>query len=394
MHSPSWSQPLAAKPWTDGGFGLYIHWPFCEAKCPYCDFNSHVVRKIDQNRWAEAYLQELDRTAANTSDRLLNSVFFGGGTPSLMDPQTIDEILTRVRQNWSVTNDIEITMEANPSSVEANRFAAYRSAGINRVSLGVQALNDPDLKALGRLHSAKEARIALDIAQNTFERVSFDLIYARQGQSVKDWETELTEALTYGTDHMSLYQLTIEDGTAFGDRFAVGKLRDLPSDDSAADMFELTQDMMRTADMPAYEVSNHAKMGQESQHNMIYWRGGDYIGIGPGAHGRLTFDGTRFATETPLNPSEWLIQVEDTGNGAQPNLPVPDDDVDTEYLMMALRTTEGADLTRLRNRPDDDLMYNINDLVDSDLLVRTEGRVSVPPSQRILLNAILRQLLV
>ena len=266
--------------WEHGGFGLYIHWPFCQAKCPYCDFNSHVVAKIDQKAWQSAYLSEIERVGAETEGRVLRSVFFGGGTPSLMDPSVVDAILTKVRATWPIANDIEVTLEANPTSVEAGRFQGFRDAGVNRVSMGIQALNDRDLKALGRLHTASEAMAAFEIARGAFDRVSFDLIYARQGQSVQAWEAELKQALTLAVDHLSLYQLTIEEGTAFGDRFAAGKLRDLPDDDRAADMFALTQGICSDAGFQSYEVSNHARSGCESIHNKIYWRYGDYAGIG------------------------------------------------------------------------------------------------------------------
>ncbi|WP_299193398.1 radical SAM family heme chaperone HemW [uncultured Litoreibacter sp.] len=393
MPSQNWSRHLTAEPWRVGGFGLYIHWPFCQAKCPYCDFNSHVVKSIDQDRWARAYLSELDRVAADTSDRILGTVFFGGGTPSLMDPKIVDQIMNRIRANWSLANDFEATMEANPSSVEASRFQAYRAAGVDRVSLGIQALNDADLKALGRLHSADEAKAALDIAGSTFDRVSFDLIYARQSQSLSDWEVELTKALSYGTTHMSLYQLTIEDGTAFGERFKAGKLRDLPDDDLAADMFELTQTMMNDAGMPAYEVSNHAKPGQESRHNLIYWRGGDYLGIGPGAHGRITDNGTRYGTETPLAPSVWLTAVEDSGSGQSVKTPITPDEAETEYVMMSLRTSEGTDLARLSPALIESISFKINNLKDAGLIIQTDTHISVPAEKRVLLNAILKELL-
>ncbi|WP_299304872.1 radical SAM family heme chaperone HemW [uncultured Litoreibacter sp.] len=384
---------MTAEPWRVGGFGLYIHWPFCQAKCPYCDFNSHVVKSIDQDRWARAYLSELDRVAEDTSDRILGTVFFGGGTPSLMDPKIVDQIMDRIRANWSLANDFEATMEANPSSVEASRFQTYRAAGVDRVSLGIQALNDTDLKALGRLHSADEAKAALDIAGSTFDRVSFDLIYARQSQSLSDWEVELTKALSYGTSHMSLYQLTIEDGTAFGERFKAGKLRDLPDDDLAADMFELTQTMMNDAGMPAYEVSNHAKPGQESRHNLIYWRGGDYLGIGPGAHGRITDHRTRYGTETPLAPSVWLTTVEESGSGQSVKTPITPDEAETEYVMMSLRTSEGIDLARLSPALIESISFKINNLVDASLIIQTQTHISVPAEKRVLLNAILKELL-
>ena len=315
MPLPSLLRVVLREDWEHAGFGLYIHWPFCQAKCPYCDFNSHVVASIDQGTWEAAYLTEIARVGALTEGRVLRSVFFGGGTPSMMDPSLVDAILTKIRATWPIANDIEITLEANPTSVEAGRFAGYRDAGVNRVSMGIQALNDPDLKALGRLHSAAEAHSAFGIARDVFERVSFDLIYARQGQSVKDWEVELRQALSMSAGHLSLYQLTIEDGTAFGDRYAAGKLRDLPDDDVAADMFALTQEICEDAGMAGYEVSNHAKPGAESIHNQIYWQYGDYAGIGPGAHGRLTLDGQRAATTCPDAPTAWLAQVRKAGCG-------------------------------------------------------------------------------
>ncbi|MCL4155215.1 UNVERIFIED_CONTAM: hypothetical protein GTU68_030977, partial [Idotea baltica] len=267
--------------------GVYIHWPFCQAKCPYCDFNSHVSSNVDQTAWVRAYLSELDRLAELTPNRIVSTVFFGGGTPSLMLPDTVAAIIERVRQNWRCTNDIEVNLEANPTSVEASRFRGFQQAGVNRISMGIQALNDQDLKLLGRLHSVAEAQKAFDIARNIFDRVSFDLIYARQNQSAAEWEAELTQALGMAVDHLSLYQLTIEEGTAFGDRFARGGLRGLPTDDLSADLYELTQSITSDHGFSAYEVSNHAKTGQESRHNLVYWRGGDYVGVGPGAHGRF-----------------------------------------------------------------------------------------------------------
>ncbi|MGB1034894.1 MAG: radical SAM family heme chaperone HemW, partial [Primorskyibacter sp.] len=326
--------------WQNGGFGLYIHWPFCEAKCPYCDFNSHVVRHIDQTAWAAAYLAELDRVAAETPDRVLKSVFFGGGTPSLMDPRIVAQIIDRITERWTCANDIEITLEANPSSVEAERFAAFSDAGINRVSIGVQALNDADLRRLGRIHSASEALSAIDIARSRFARVSFDLIYARQNQTLAEWSAELRQALSMGPDHLSLYQLTIEAGTAFGDRYDAGRLRGLPTEDLAADMYEATQALCATAGLPAYEVSNHARADAQSRHNLIYWRYGDYLGIGPGAHGRVTLDGQKYATETALAPGRWLQDVSQGGGEAQRTAITPKDQAG-EYLMMGLRITEG-----------------------------------------------------
>jgi oxygen-independent coproporphyrinogen-3 oxidase len=331
--------------WRNGGFGIYIHWPFCEAKCPYCDFNSHVSRSIDQTAWKSAYLSELDRYAAQTRGRTVTSVFFGGGTPSLMDPETVAEVIARIRTLWPVANDLEITLEANPSSVEAGRFNAYRNGGVSRISMGIQALNDSDLKQLGRIHTVAEALTAFEIARDTFDRVSFDLIYARQNQTLKGWEAELQQALSLSIDHLSLYQLTIEEGTAFGDRYALGKLRGLPDEDLGADMFDLTQDICGAAGMPAYEVSNHARDGAQSRHNLIYWRYGDYLGIGPGAHGRMTQAGRRQATLCHSNPKRWLDAVAD-GAAEQPRERLDRSDEATEFLLMGLRLHEGISIDR------------------------------------------------
>ncbi|MEP3442571.1 MAG: radical SAM family heme chaperone HemW [Sulfitobacter sp.] len=331
--------------WQLGGFAIYIHWPFCEAKCPYCDFNSHVSRNIDQSAWKAAYLSELDRYAIETPNRTVTSVFFGGGTPSLMDPDTVAEVIAKIRTLWPVANDLEITLEANPGSVEASRFKAYRDGGVSRISMGIQALNDTDLRRLGRIHTVSEALAAFDTARNTFERVSFDLMYARQNQTLDQWETELKLALTLSIDHLSLYQLTIEEGTAFGDRYAVGKLRGLPDENLGADMFDLTQDICAAAGMPAYEVSNHASDSAQSRHNLIYWRYGDYLGIGPGAHGRLTKDGQRHATVCYSNPKRWLDAV-DARNPEQSRDLLTREDEATEFLLMGLRLREGIDLDR------------------------------------------------
>ena len=379
--------------WEHGGFGLYIHWPFCQAKCPYCDFNSHVVAQIDQKAWQSAYLSEIERIGAETKGRVLRSVFFGGGTPSLMDPDVVDAILTKVRATWSMANDIEITLEANPTSVEAGRFAGYRDAGVNRVSMGIQALNDRDLKALGRLHSATEAMQAFDIARNVFDRVSFDLIYARQEQSLADWKAELNQALALAVDHLSLYQLTIEDGTAFGDRYAAGKLRGLPDDDRAADMYALTQDVCGEAGFAGYEVSNHARSGDESIHNQIYWRYGDYAGIGPGAHGRLTLGGQRYATEAPSAPMGWLGQVRKDGNGDLERVPLRSEDQFAEFLLMGMRLNEGVDLQRYPDAASDILYRNINTLTDIGMISLKDSRLKVTPRGRPVLNAVLRGLL-
>jgi len=382
-----------ADDWENGGFGLYIHWPFCQAKCPYCDFNSHVVTQIDQGAWRNAYLSEIDRVGAETKGRVLRSVFFGGGTPSLMDPDVVAAVIARIRATWPMGNDTEITLEANPTSVEAGRFAGYRDAGVNRVSMGIQALNDADLKALGRLHSVDEALRAFEIARNTFDRVSFDLIYARQGQSVTAWKTELQLALSLAVDHLSLYQLTIEDGTAFGDRYKAGRLRGLPDDDDAADMYFATQEICAAAGFQGYEVSNHARDGAESVHNRIYWQYGDYAGIGPGAHGRLTIDGQRYATETPLAPAGWLAQVQKTGSGEGAREALTSSDQFTEFLLMGLRLSDGVDRRRFSDQWNERLLFNINSLVDIAMLDVAGNNLRVTQEGRPILNAVLRQLL-
>ncbi|WP_413816213.1 radical SAM family heme chaperone HemW [Palleronia sp. THAF1] len=367
--------------------GLYIHWPFCQAKCPYCDFNSHVVAKVDQAAWRSAYSAEIARYRAEMPDVVVQSVFFGGGTPSLMEAETVTSVLNDVQRAWRTTNDVEITLEANPTSVEADRFAGYRAAGVNRVSLGVQALNDADLRRLGRLHSVAEARAAVDLARSTFDRLSFDLIYARQDQSLSDWETELDAALALAADHLSLYQLTIEDGTAFGARFAAGGLRGLPEEDLAADMFALTQEMTLAAGLPAYEISNHARPGAESRHNMIYWSGQDYIGFGPGAHGRVTIDGKRWATEAVSAPMKWLAGVR-SGTQVEERSALTADDQIAERLMMGLRVLDGVPLSEI-----DVSSSKISSLEEIGVVKQTSERLRLTAAGRPLLNAILRELL-
>ena len=379
--------------WQAGGFGLYLHWPFCQSKCPYCDFNSHVAARIDQRRWQDAYIRELRRLGAETQGRVLQTVFFGGGTPSLMDPDLVAAILEEIRALWPMVNDPEITLEANPGSVEAGRFRAYRQAGVNRVSMGLQALNDDDLRRLGRLHSVAEARAAFDIARTTFDRVSFDLIYARQDQTLAAWRAELQQALAMAVDHLSMYQLTIEDGTAFGDRLARGGLRGLPDEDLQADMYELTQEICAAQGMAAYEVSNHARPGSESRHNLIYWRMGDYIGIGPGAHGRLTLGGQRWATVAPKAPGDWLARVERGEPGEGPRETVSLAEQANEYLLMSLRLAEGTDMARharLNGAPlPEDRVQGLEEL---GLVRRDNGRLIATRAGRAVLNGILREL--
>ncbi len=331
---------------SDAGFGVYLHWPFCAAKCPYCDFNSHVRHApVDQERFAAAFEREIAATAARAPGRTVGSIFLGGGTPSLMTPATVGRLLDAVARHWTVAPDAEITLEANPSSVEAVRFQGYRDAGVNRVSLGVQALNDADLRFLGRLHTAAEAFAALDIAGKTFERTSFDLIYARPGQTVADWTRELKDALARASDHLSLYQLTIEPGTRFFDLYEAGKLA-VPDEDLAADLFLATQDITCDAGRPAYEISNHAAPGAECRHNLLYWRYGEYAGIGPGAHGRLLLEDGRHATAVVKRPETWLERVESWGDGIDSDDVLTREEEADEMLLMGLRLTEGIDLQR------------------------------------------------
>ena len=374
--------------WQHGGFGLYIHWPFCQSKCPYCDFNSHVASSIDHDSWLNAYLEEIDRLAIETKGRVLSSVFFGGGTPSLMKPEVVAGIIDRIRRRWPMTNAAEITLEANPGSVESGRFSAYRQAGVNRISMGIQALNDAQLRQLGRTHSVAEALKAFDIARNLFERVSFDLIYARQDQTVRDWQAELRLALSYAVDHLSLYQLTIEDGTPFAARLAKGGLAGLPDEDRSVALYEATQEICDAAGLPSYEVSNHARPGAESRHNLIYWHGGDYVGIGPGAHGRLTLDGVRWATECPRAPDIWLnAQTRELPRTALSRLEHAE-----EYLLMSLRLTEGLDLRRLTSihgtAPHGPALL---DLQSQGLVVIKDDRLIATAQGRLLLNAVIKK---
>ena len=371
-------------------FGIYVHWPFCQAKCPYCDFNSHVVAAVDQSRWAEALSREIDRHAEELGPRSVVSVFFGGGTPSLMAPETVETVLRRISDAFRLEPDAEITLEANPTSVEAARFAGYAAAGVNRVSLGVQALNDADLKRLGRLHDVDQALRALEIARSRFDRVSFDLIYGRQDQTLADWEAELTRALALEPDHLSLYQLTIEPGTAFGDRFARGKLAGLPDDGLGADLYDLTQDLCDAAGLPAYETSNHARPGQESRHNLIYWRAGDYAGIGPGAHGRLTVGPDRIATVAVSAPGKWLKQVEKSGSGDEARETLSAREQAIEWALMGLRLVEGVNL----QSPEAEILDAgaMERLEGEGFVTRDGGRLALTRRGRPLLNAILADL--
>ncbi|MDY8107957.1 radical SAM family heme chaperone HemW [Fulvimarina sp. 2208YS6-2-32] len=330
----------------DPGFGVYVHWPFCAAKCPYCDFNSHVrFKPIDQARYAAAFERELVQMGRRSKGERVTSIFLGGGTPSLMEPATVGIILDAISRIWTVADDAEITLEANPSSVEAERFRGYRSAGVNRVSLGVQALNDRDLKRLGRLHNVDEAYRAIRLAREIFPRLSFDLIYARPEQTVAAWEAELHQAIALAADHLSLYQLTIEEGTPFHALHRAGKLV-VPDGDLSADLYEATQALTAERGLPAYEISNHAVPGAESRHNLTYWRYGLYAGVGPGAHGRLAFDGRRYATANEPLPETWLQMVEDWDHGMVVEEALNTSEQADELLLMGLRLTEGIDLKR------------------------------------------------
>jgi len=333
----------------EGGFGLYVHWPFCLSKCPYCDFNSHVRDSIDAAAWRDALCTELKTLAARTDGKpQLETIFFGGGTPSLMAPQTVAAVIDEAQALFSFAADIEITLEANPTSSEATRFAGFAQAGINRLSLGVQSLDDTALGFLGRKHTAAEAIAAIELARGRFPRISFDLIYARPDQTAKSWCTELEQALGLAADHLSLYQLTIEPETKFGAMTRSGVLHPL-SDEPAADLYFLTQQIMDAAGLPAYEISNHAAQGAQSRHNLIYWRGGAWLGIGPGAHGRLPApDDQRIATESARSPEDWLARVGTSGSGLTVASKVARTDQAKELLLMGLRLAEGVDLARVR----------------------------------------------
>ena len=331
---------------SNAPFAVYVHWPFCLSKCPYCDFNSHVRHGgIDEARFVRAYEREIAATAERVGARTVSSIFFGGGTPSLMQPSSVQAILDAIAKHWSVASNVEVTLEANPTSVEATRFRGYRTAGINRVSLGVQSLDDLALKELGRLHSAQEALDAVAIARSIFDRYSFDLIYARPRQTLSAWQGELTRAIGEAAEHLSLYQLTIEPDTPFAGLHAAGKLA-VPNEDLARDLYDLTQAVCADAGLPAYEISNHARPGAECRHNLIYWRGHEYAGVGPGAHGRLNIGARRYATETEKRPESWLMRVEASGTGITVDEGLTPGECADEYLLMGLRLAEGIEPAR------------------------------------------------
>ena len=382
----------------DPGFGIYLHWPFCLAKCPYCDFNSHVRhRPVDQERFARAMIAELSHYAARLKAtgqaRTVGSVFFGGGTPSLMRPDIVAQILDAIASLWPVAPDVEITLEANPTSVEADHFRGYAAAGVNRVSLGVQSLRDDQLKFLGRLHSADEARAAIELAQRHFPRMSFDLIYARPHQTLEDWAAELEEAVALAADHLSLYQLTIEQDTPFHALYRNGKF-ELPDEDQSVALYELTHRLLDHKGLPAYEISNHARPGYESEHNLTYWRYGDYVGVGAGAHGRLALPNGRIATENERHPERWLEHVEETGTGAVSQDILSLEEQSDEFLIMGLRIREGISLSRfqtLSGKPLDQL--RLEQLIDDELLERSgKDRIRATRKGFLVLNSLVAQL--
>ena len=372
---------------------LYILWPFCKFKCPYCDFNSHVRERINHPEWKETYLKEMRFYREKTGPREIKSIFFGGGTPSLMEPETVAAVIAEADKLWGLPQGTEITLEANPTSVEAEKLRGFRAAGVNRVSLGVQSLRDADLKKLGRQHSAAEALAAVKIAANIFDRYSFDLIYARPDQTLADWKQELTEGLAFAAGHMSLYQLTIEEGTQYHTLHQRGELK-IPGDDLAADMFELTQEMMESHGLPAYEISNHAKPGQESQHNLVYWRYDDYAGIGPGAHGRLTIDGEKWATRAHKAPELWMKWVQEAGHGAHPFEKIDLSKRGWEALMMGLRLREGVALDAFAKETQTSLseflsQSRLKKLVDEKFIEVTDRHIRATAAGRQRLNSVL-----
>jgi putative oxygen-independent coproporphyrinogen III oxidase len=393
IHEQQTAQPNLHRD-HDPRFGVYVHWPFCLSKCPYCDFNSHVRHGgVDQPRFLRAFEAEIAATAGRLKGRTVSTIFFGGGTPSLMEPATVAAILDAVAGHWAVANDVEVTLEANPTSVEAGRFAGYRAAGVNRVSLGVQALDDAALSALGRTHTAREALDAVAIARRIFERYSFDLIYARPGQTPAAWRAELERAIAEAAEHLSLYQLTIEPETPFAALHAAGKLA-VPDGDHARVLYDVTQEVSAAAGLPAYEISNHATPGGECRHNLVYWRYHEYAGIGPGAHGRLDIDGIRRATATEKRPETWLAQVEAEGHGLTTDEPLSRNEAADEFLLMGLRLTEGIDLGRFNALAGSPLApEQIADLARHGLIETTgTGRLRVTPAGFPVLDAIVADL--
>lgn len=393
VSNPSPPPSRGEKKEAEGGFGVYIHWPFCLSKCPYCDFNSHVVANVDQRQWANALARELAHMRDLTGPRRVSSIFFGGGTPSLMDVATVDAVLTQIARLWTVDADVEISLEANPTSVEAERFRGYRQAGVNRLSLGVQSLDDRQLKFLGRLHSANEALAAISLARDIFPRLSFDLIYARPGQTTEEWARELRMALAHAADHLSLYQLTIEDGTAFARLYEKGAFK-LPEEDDAAALYRLTGEICAEAGLSAYEVSNYARPDAECRHNLVYWRYGDYAGVGPGAHGRIATSEGRLATATLKAPGAWIAAVEKNGHGLDVADPVSASEQGDEMMLMGLRLEEGVSLARYERLTGGALApARIDGLIRDGALIRNGDVIKASPEGRLVLNGVLGRLL-
>ena len=378
---------------TEGGFGIYVHWPFCLSKCPYCDFNSHVVANVDQTQWADALVRELTFMRDLTGPRRVSSVFFGGGTPSLMEVATVEAVIGAIQRLWHVDNDVEISLEANPTSVEAARFYGYRAAGVNRLSLGVQSLDDKELKFLGRLHTADEALKAIGLARDIFPRLSFDLIYARPSQTREAWARELKLALAHAVDHLSLYQLTIEEGTAFAKLYEKGSFK-LPDEDDAAALYTMTGEICGEHGMSAYEVSNYAKAEQECRHNLVYWRYGDYVGVGPGAHGRITTDKGRIATAALKAPGAWLASVEAHDHGLETREFVSPSEQGDEMMLMGLRLSEGVSLNRFERLAGQPIeATRLSGLIGQGLIARDGDVIAATADGRLVLNGVLGRLL-
>lgn len=382
---------------TSEPLGIYVHWPFCEKKCPYCDFNSHVREQVDHVRWRDALLVELEQYAGATGPRPAVSLFFGGGTPSLMEPETVATTVERVKALWPSESPVEITLEANPSSVEAGRFRAYADAGVNRLSVGVQSLKDSELQFLGRLHDAKQARAALEVARNTFARVSTDFIYALPEQTLEDWRTALGEVLAFDLSHLSLYQLTIEEGTGFWSRHARGEFQ-MPDEALAETLFDLTQEMTEAAGLPAYEISNHAKPGQECRHNLVYWHGEEYVGVGPGAHGRICIEGNWRATSAVRRPERWLEQMRTEGHGREAQEEISINHRAEEMIMMGLRLREGVTRRVFEariGRPIESYLNagKLGDVIEAGLIADDSDKIAATATGRKVLNTLLAQIL-
>lgn len=384
---------LAYPDWKNSGFGIYLHWPYCESKCPYCDFNSYVEKNVNWYEWELSFLSQLGFYYQETGDRKVNSIFFGGGTPSLMNPKLVSNIINHISNLWGFEDTVEITLEANPSSVESRRFAEFKAAGVNRVSIGVQALNNIDLKKLGRLHSVQDALNAIEIGKDTFDRVSFDLIYARQDQKLQDWELELKKALTLEPDHLSLYQLTIEPNTTFGNLKEKGKLSGLPDENLGGDLYHLTNNLCYKFGLNPYEVSNYSRKNHESIHNKIYWNYGDYLGVGPGAHGRITTQKGRFATQNYYSPIKWQKNALNNSGESIRTLINGKDQAD-EMAMMGLRLNSGFSKERYFRLSGKKLNEKTLTFLISDNLITVENNFIKATAQgRVVLNSLILNIL-